>query len=1120
MYSLEHDLRVMGHPSTNIQLAHDGIHLIQNAIPSPTTLEKVKAIKKFLSLHSSQIEPMQNFHELIQAMKTKLIDEAPKDDALLRKIKRLPPILKVGLIFESESLLANRALWTLAKKLLIHGTPLIVNREFLISHRHAFFCFQIHCRCFHLKEGDLSLIIPERGKTLKELGFNENELVPGSFKEVPPAHQTNVEQDLDRLLTVAIWIGARAGHGFPVDKDKEGQIAGNSSSQFSKTQAALKSKGMRFCSIDSCFGSGSNMAIIEQTPFPVLVASSSETPTTAEGKAPSYERILDYVKRCLQNYGEPFDKELHEKIHEQFKEQPIENAPLIIFPNAKPIAITPSHHYFKCLQLQNYENLILLEGNEIGGFLTPGGTKNHLLKKVSAKNHTIKGVADETFRLLYLSISATEKGIFIGEFEGKSQVKRVMIFASKEGNQLLYYVPGFFSSEYYFCDFTSTPHKIETASETFALLHYYECFARTMQDKELIPKFQDTFFGKEASSPLHQMFASLLEGKEDGFSEEVIKKFTASERLALLGFANRLKLSSFVQKAESALTPPIIKCIQEQTEEKAMVFLKNHSAKLLKKDAQGKTPLFWAIHLDKKALISFILQQMEFYFDKSAFLQACEKGNYSLVEQILRKGGKKLQDLSPGVMFKALEHAAKHEELMQSFIYDYRNFKNILSNVVHLLVKNGHHKLLKSFLYLYCEGEDPKPLLTNALCWAVWNKDLESITILLEYGVDPNTFNTAGKSPLYYASLQDQCAIFELLVKKGADVNLQDKEGDTPFKMALSNRNYPLIATCIKNNGSFHSIPGCGKTLFELGMQDEKLMEVILEHGTLEQIELAGADPHFLSLCNNEYSRSYPLKLALEAQDFKLANRLKEKGLKVRLMYISDRYFDKMKNLAELPSVLWLLENCEDISNDTLNSLLSSATRYSSLEMVQAVEKLIYEFYPSFIKEVSLEAAFLGYLYDGIDRRHETYDMHKSDKTAYEKKRLDSEKESEKVFRSAIDQTEDFTKEGRFPNNWMLTGIYERKNEALLHHFLNAMIEKCKMPHLKSFYKALQEGHFVSLSQEEIPLCWSYLSPPFLLHNNTSKEVLLAIMEQMKNVSLTEERRESLLSIMNYHLRT
>jgi ankyrin repeat protein len=61
----------------------------------------------------------------------------------------------------------------------------------------------------------------------------------------------------------------------------------------------------------------------------------------------------------------------------------------------------------------------------------------------------------------------------------------------------------------------------------------------------------------------------------------------------------------------------------------------------------------------------------------------------------------------------------------------------------------------------------------------------ESITILVQHGVDVNAFNANGMTALHYAAQRGADAIVRLLAARGALLDLQNKQGRTPLDLSL-----------------------------------------------------------------------------------------------------------------------------------------------------------------------------------------------------------------------------------------------------------------------------------------------------------------------------------------------
>lgn len=111
--------------------------------------------------------------------------------------------------------------------------------------------------------------------------------------------------------------------------------------------------------------------------------------------------------------------------------------------------------------------------------------------------------------------------------------------------------------------------------------------------------------------------------------------------------------------------------------------------------------------------------------------------------------------------------------------------------------------------WLLVNGADPNIVSRNGkscLTYAIRNSSVRMLELLLTHGANPNTVylvqeghrktgNYTGRSPLAWVILASgmsfdmQCALIDLLVNHGADVNIRNEKGTTPlFWCAIENR--------------------------------------------------------------------------------------------------------------------------------------------------------------------------------------------------------------------------------------------------------------------------------------------------------------------------------------------
>lgn len=69
---------------------------------------------------------------------------------------------------------------------------------------------------------------------------------------------------------------------------------------------------------------------------------------------------------------------------------------------------------------------------------------------------------------------------------------------------------------------------------------------------------------------------------------------------------------------------------------------------------------------------------------------------------------------------------------------------------------------------------------------AVQNKRLDILTLLLQYGADPNMMSAMGTTPLWHAVVEDFMEGVDVLIKYGADIDFGANDGVSPLATAIS----------------------------------------------------------------------------------------------------------------------------------------------------------------------------------------------------------------------------------------------------------------------------------------------------------------------------------------------
>ncbi len=132
--------------------------------------------------------------------------------------------------------------------------------------------------------------------------------------------------------------------------------------------------------------------------------------------------------------------------------------------------------------------------------------------------------------------------------------------------------------------------------------------------------------------------------------------------------------------------------------------------------------------------------------------------------------------------------------------------------------------------------EVPKPLSQsdNALIQSAFDGSLAEVEILVAKGAAVNLQDQKKRTPLILAASNGHTSVVEFLFSKGADINARDSGGQTALTYA-SKRSFNETAAFLLKNGADVNVQskkkGISALMLAAGWGNVELVQLLLEHG-------------------------------------------------------------------------------------------------------------------------------------------------------------------------------------------------------------------------------------------------------------------------------------------------
>ena len=123
--------------------------------------------------------------------------------------------------------------------------------------------------------------------------------------------------------------------------------------------------------------------------------------------------------------------------------------------------------------------------------------------------------------------------------------------------------------------------------------------------------------------------------------------------------------------------------------------------------------------------------------------------------------------------------------------------------------------------------------LNQKLFEAVENENITEIKSLLNQGANVNVREKDGQTPLHYAAYLNNINIAKLLIDSGADVNVQDEDGWAPLRWAVRAENFDLVKLLIENGADVNvqDKDGCAPLHSAAFWDSVDIIKLLIENG-------------------------------------------------------------------------------------------------------------------------------------------------------------------------------------------------------------------------------------------------------------------------------------------------
>ena len=190
-----------------------------------------------------------------------------------------------------------------------------------------------------------------------------------------------------------------------------------------------------------------------------------------------------------------------------------------------------------------------------------------------------------------------------------------------------------------------------------------------------------------------------------------------------------------------------------------------------------------------------------------------------------------------------------------------------------------------------------------ALLWAVNNKKIDIVELLIDKGADINIKNNNDEALLIIAIKMNDQALVKLLIDKGADINVRKSGNDTALLFAVDKNHQEIVKLLIEKGANLDSVNSNGRTALNQACLSDyiKVAKILVDSGANLDLAEADGDTPLINILRNGRNKNndeFAKILINKGADVTIENKIQKTAMDYASNDIKKMIEDVIKNKA------------------------------------------------------------------------------------------------------------------------------------------------------------------------------------------------------------------------------